>query len=396
MSEPSSHPSRRVIVLGSTGSIGVNTLRVMTHLAALPEDQRRLFDVVGLAAGSNAETLFQQATAFGVEHIALAQGDPPSPIGNLYRGARAAETLVESIAQPGDLVVAAMVGAAGIPAVLAAIRHGCDVALANKETLVAAGELVTSAARTHGVSIIPIDSEHSGVLQAMQSSGPRGDDIKRVVLTASGGPFHTWSSEKTSNASISDALAHPTWKMGPKVTIDSASLMNKGLELIEAHWLFGVDANRLDAVVHPQSIVHAFVEFTDGSVIAQLAPPDMRLPIQTALTWPDRLAGCTASIAFDSLGTLDFEPIDHARFPSINLARRVIEQGGTAGTMYNAANEVAVEAFLAGTINFGRISGIVLDTIDALNVHPADSLEAITAADDEARATARGYAALVS
>lgn len=374
----------------------MNTLHVITHLASLPEGERRLFDVVGLAAGSNAGTLFEQAKMFDVEHLGLAHSDAHASFPALHRGPHAAEELVESIAQPGDLVVAAMVGAAGIPAVLRAIRQGCDVALANKETLVAAGDLVTSAARTHGVSIIPIDSEHSGVLQALQASGPRGNDIKRVVLTASGGPFRTWPIDRIANASIDDALAHPTWTMGPKVTIDSASLMNKGLELIEAHWLFGVGADRLEAIVHPQSIVHAFVEFTDGSVIAQLAPPDMRLPIQTALTWPDRLAGCAPSLAFDTLGTLTFEPIDHDRFPAVNLARRVIERGGTAGAMFNAANEVAVEAFLAGEINFGRISGIVLDTIDSLNVHPADSLEAITSADDEARATARGYAALVS
>ena len=387
---------RRVIVLGSTGSIGRNALSVITHLSSLPEDERRVFDVVGLAAGSNAETLFEQANTFGVEHVALASGSPNSSFEHLRIGTNAAEELIAAIAEPGDLIVAAMVGAAGIAAIQTAIERGCDIALANKETLVAAGELITRSAQHHGVSIIPIDSEHSGVLQALQAGGPQRDDIKRVVLTASGGPFRTWSREKMDHASINDALAHPTWKMGPKVTIDSASLMNKGLELIEAHWLFGVDESKLDAIIHPQSIVHALVEFTDGSVVAQLAPPDMKLPIQGALTWPDRLPGCITPLALETLGTLDFEPIDHGRFPAINLALQVIAQGGTAGAIFNAANEIAVEAFLSGSINFGRISGIVMDTINALDVHPADSLEAIATADEEARRTARRCAALVS
>lgn len=387
---------RRIIVLGSTGSIGQNTLRVISHLSSLREDEGRKFDVVGLAAGSNAAELRRQADAFGVSAVAIADPSDEVAAGAPHTGPDAALDLVATIAQPGDLIVAAMVGAAGIPAVLAGIEAGCDIALANKETLVAAGELVMRAARSKGVEIIPIDSEHSAVAQALRTSGRAPESVRRIVLTASGGPFRSWPKDRMDNASIEEALDHPTWSMGPKVSIDSASLMNKGLELIEAHWLFDAPAEKLDAIVHPQSIVHALVEFTDRSVIAQLAAPDMKLPIQIALTWPDCAAGCSAPLDLEHLGTLEFEPVDRSRFPAIDIAREAIQQGGTAGAIFNAANEVAVEAFLAGAIAFGRIPGIVSDTISALDVHPADSLDAIEASDQEARATARECAGLVS
>jgi len=382
---------RRVIILGSTGSIGTNTLEVLQHLAGIKDESTNAFQVVGLAAGHNAKLLAEQARTHGVDDLAIAEEPQEGllPTGaNVRCGRDAAMELIGEIARPNDLVVGAMVGAAGIPAILAAIDIGCDIALANKETLVAAGQLVTTRAGNSGSMIIPIDSEHSAIFQLLQ--GTRDPvEIRRLILTASGGPFRTWSHQRMYSAKVEEALAHPTWMMGPKVTIDSASLMNKGLELIEAHWLYNVPASQLDAIMHPQSIVHSFVEFRDGSVVGQLAPPDMRLPIQYALTWPKRLEGCATPLSFQDLASLQFEEIDPNRFPAIGLARDAIERGGTAGAIFNAANETAVEAFLAGDIPFGMISEIVADTATRVAVQPADTFPAIQAADAEARETAR-------
>lgn len=393
-----SSPPRRVIILGSTGSIGVNTLAVIEHLAQLPEDSRYEFDVIGLATGSCAEKLELQAAAHDVQDLAIAEATNAHEISNsrkLRSGPDAALELVNDIARPGDLVVGAMVGAAGIPAILAAIKIGCDIALANKETLVAAGALVTERARSSGVQIIPIDSEHSAIFQLLENNR-NPEEIQRVVLTASGGPFRTWSKERMGSATIEEALHHPTWTMGPKVTIDSASLMNKGLELIEAHWLFGLPAEKLDAIVHPQSIVHSFVEFIDGSVVAQLAPPDMQLPIQYAITWPRRVEGCAATLAFDELESLEFQQVDPDRFPALRIAKEAIRSGGTAGAIFNAANEAAVESFLAGSIAFSRIAELVEETSSRIKIQPADSLEAILAADQEAREIVRSLSGAVT
>jgi 1-deoxy-D-xylulose-5-phosphate reductoisomerase len=285
------------------------------------------------------------------------------------------------------MVMASIVGAAGIAPTLAAIERGCHVALANKETLVAAGAVVREAVARTGVDLIPVDSEHSAVFQCLRAG--RTSEVARLVLTASGGPFRTWSAERTRDATLAEALRHPTWQMGRKVTIDSASLMNKALEVIEAHWLFDLPSSRIDAIVHPQSVVHSFVEFVDGSTVAQLSPPSMRLPIQYALTWPERTRGCSPTIAWDALRTLDFEPVDHARFPAIALAKRVIDAGGTAGATFNAANESAVEGFIDGRIRFGDIAAVVEETLDALPVRPAATLAAVLDADREARAVAR-------
>ncbi len=377
---------RRLIILGSTGSIGVNALDVVANLDASSTPGPR-FDVVGLAAGTRAADLDAQCTRFAVPDAAIAE--PPAgwveePGRRTRIGPESAAQLVRDVARPGDLVIAAMVGAAGIPAVLEAIEIGCDIALANKETLVAAGALVTTAARKAGVEIVPIDSEHAAVHQCVRS-GRTTDEISKIVLTASGGPFRTWSRDRIMSATVEQALDHPTWSMGRKVTIDSASMMNKGLELIEAHWLFDVDADRLDAIVHPQSIVHSFVEFVDGSSIAQLSPPDMRMPIQYAMCHPERVAGCAPSLDYATLRELVFEPVDHDRFPAPGLALEAIRSGGTAGATFNAANEAAVEAFLAGRIPFGRIPELVADALGSIDPGEIHGLEDVLAADAEAR-----------
>jgi 1-deoxy-D-xylulose-5-phosphate reductoisomerase len=379
--------TRRIIVLGSTGSIGTSTLEVVAHLA---KDGGPAYRVVGLAAGSNAPLVARQAAEHGVRHVAVADEAAARALPQgvvAFSGPDAATRLVEEVAEPGDLVMGAIVGAAGIAPTLRAIERGCHVALANKETLVAAGAVVREAIARTKVELLPVDSEHSAVFQCMRSGAPR--EVRRVVLTASGGPFRTWSAERTRNATLAEALRHPTWQMGRKVTIDSASLMNKALEVIEAHWLFDLPADRIDAIVHPQSVVHSFVEFVDGSTVAQLSPPSMRLPIQYALTWPDRVTGCSPTIAWDALRSLEFEPVDHERFPAIGLAKRVIESGGSAGAAFNAANEVAVDAFVRGAIPFGDIAAVVTETLDGLATRPVASLEDVLAADREAR----GFAA---
>jgi len=377
--------ARRLILLGSTGSIGVSTVEVLRHLRA----EGVAFEVTGLAAGSNASLLAEQARALGVHEVALADpsGAAALPAGLRARtGPDAALRLVEDLARPGDVLVAAMVGFAGLASALRAIELGCHVALANKETLVAAGELVMSRAAAKGVELFPIDSEHSALAQCIRAG--RLEELDRVVITASGGPFRAWDAARTAAATPAEALRHPTWQMGRKITIDSATLMNKALEIIEAHWLFGLPAERIEAIVHPQSIVHGMAEFRDGSVIAQLSPPDMKLPIQMALTWPDRHAGVAKRLDWASLRQLDFEPVDHARFPAVRLAHEVIRRGGSAGATLNAANEVAVNAFLAGHIPFGRIAQVVQEALAELPDRPLRTLADAERADRDARAFA--------
>ncbi|MEL7471724.1 MAG: 1-deoxy-D-xylulose-5-phosphate reductoisomerase [Planctomycetota bacterium] len=393
--------SRRVIILGSTGSIGTQTLDVIEHLNALHERGRwpQRYDVVGLAAGANADLIAEQANVFGVGAVALASESAPEVSGaRVITGPNASERLVREV--EADVVVAAIVGFAGLDATLAAVELGREVVLANKETLVAAGSLVVPAARRSGARLLPVDSEHSALWQCLQELGlheppaisepiaPPMDatgSIARLILTASGGPFRTSSRETIRHATPEQALAHPTWSMGRKVSIDSASLMNKGLEVIEAHWLFGLPGDRIDAVIHPQSIVHSMVEFEDGSVIAQLGTPDMRTPIQYALTWPARIDGRSPRLRASELTRLDFEPPDLERFPSLGLAYDVIEAGGTAGAVLNAANEVAVEAFLAERVEFGRIPELVGEALSRVGVTPIGSLEDVRRADAAAR-----------
>lgn len=372
---------RRVVVLGSTGSIGVNTLAVIEHLT---RTGKRPFEIVGLAAGSNAKQLAAQAKRFSCPAVALAtaSSSPGSIADHVFTGSDAATQLVEHTLP--DVVVSAIVGAAGLAATVAALRQGCTVALANKETLVAAGEWVMPLAREHGATLIPVDSEHSAIFQALgQTNNTAG--VRRVVLTASGGPFREWSAERMREATPEQALNHPTWNMGPKITIDSATMMNKALEIIEAHHLFALPAEKIDAVIHPQSVVHSFVEFADHSVLAQLGPPDMRTPIQVALTHPERVAGCSDQLDWQKLRQLDFQPPDVERFPALKLAYDCIRAGGTAGAILNAANEVAVQAFLEHRIRFGRIVELVGEALAALDPTPIQSLDDVFRADQQAR-----------
>jgi 1-deoxy-D-xylulose-5-phosphate reductoisomerase len=360
-------------------SIGVNTLSVCGHLS----DE---LEVIGLAAGRNAPVLVDQVRRFRPRAVAVACHEAAQSLrsnvdaAHLYIGPDSALELVENV--DADILVAAIVGAAGLPATLAAIRKGMDIALANKETLVAAGELVMPLVREHGVHLLPVDSEHSAIFQCLQGQGP---SIKRIVLTASGGPFRTAPLHAIRNATVEQALNHPTWNMGPKITIDSATMMNKALEIIEAHWLFGLRADQIQVIIHPQSIAHSFVEFTDNSVLAQLGPPDMKTPIQYALTWPHRRPGISHPMDWTQLSRLDFEQPNHERFPALALAYRAIEAGGTAGAILNAANEQAVAAFLGRRISFGQITQLVAQAMDAIPSTHIDSLATVQSADRAAR-----------
>ncbi len=410
------HTTRRVVVLGSTGSIGMQTLEAIEHLNSLAHQGHgsMRYEVVGLAAKTSATALASQAAQFGCSLIALT--DEHCPIesnATVLRGTDATVELVERT-KP-DLVVAAMVGAAGLPATLRAVELGINVALANKETLVAAGEVMVPAARASGAALLPIDSEHSGLWQCLQGLEPLdnqtsaaawrrceppcqvGHIVSKAIITASGGPFRTTPLQEMYHASKEQALAHPTWSMGPKNTIDSATMINKGLELIEAHWLFGLSADRLGVLIHPQSIVHAMVELVDGSSLAQLSQPDMRCPIQLALSWPRRAAGCARSLDWQSMERLEFSPPERERFPAIDLAFDVIRQGGHAGAIMSGANEVAVEAFLAGSIRFGQIEQIVRQTVEATLQPTAQiTLASILQADALAREEARRQCMVVS
>ncbi len=387
--------TRRVIILGATGSIGTQALGVVEHVNALFDQGRSAvrLEVVGLAGGSNAALLREQADRFGVSQVALRVDENTGVLSGLRvrTGEDAAERLVREV--PCDVVLAAIVGIAGLSATYAAVQLGRDVALANKETLVAAGAIVIPAAKASGAKLLPVDSEHAGVWQALARAHPAppplrcGEKVTRVTLTASGGAFREWPRDRMARATPAEALKHPTWRMGRKVTIDSASLMNKALELIEAHHLFGLPSAKLDAVIHPQSVVHAMVEYADGSVVAQLAAPDMRLPIMAALTHPHVAHACTPRLGPAELSGLSFEAIDHDKYPAIRLGRLAIDRGETAGAILNAANEAAVEAFLAaeGRMPFGRIAELVREAVEGVPVSPVLNLADVFAADAAAR-----------
>ena len=388
---------RRVIVLGSTGSIGVNTLAVVDHLNATAEKNGHArFEVVGLAAGRNAEVLIGQARRFNVKSLAVADTESAAavrkalPGTTVFAGPDSALQLVESL--DATDCVAAVVGSAGLPATMAAIRKSMTISLANKETLVAAGELVNPLVKKHRATLIPVDSEHSAIFQCIAGQlhlepgqSPEAS-IKRIVLTASGGPFRTTEKATMRNATVERALKHPTWKMGQKITIDSASMMNKSLEIIEAHWLFDLPAERIEVIIHPQSIAHSFVEFVDHSILAQLGSPDMKTPIQYALTYPARPHGCSDPLDWMKLSRLDFEQPDHDRFPGMKLAYHVIRTGGTSGAIFNAANEAAVAAFLDRRITFGQIFDLVAQALDTLAIEPVKDLGTVLEADARARA----------
>ncbi len=382
---------RRLVVLGSTGSVGEQTLAVAE---SFPERYR----VVALAAGRNVEKLAGQIRRFQPERVSVADADGAEALRS-HLGAAAApdvkidvgdEGLGAVAVHPADLVVAGLVGAVGLAPTLAAIRAGRDVALANKEVLVMAGALVLREVRAHGVSLLPVDSEHSAIFQAL--SGQRPEDVAKLILTASGGPFRTWTEDRIAGASVKQALDHPNWDMGPKITIDSATLMNKGLEVVEARWLFDVPPERVDVVVHPQSIVHSLVEFVDGSVLAQLGLPDMRTPIAVALAHPERLALDLPRLDLAAIGQLDFEPPDRKRFPCLDLAYAALAADEAAPAVLNAANEVSVAAFLDGKIPFPTIAetnAAVLDShVARASSAPLTDLDEVMAADAWARARA--------
>jgi len=368
-----------VAILGSTGSIGCSTLQVLGR-------QRERFHVAALTAHSNAELLERQAAEWQPKYVGLVNGGMRDAGYGMRNGLNC---LVEAATHPDvNIVVNAIVGAAGLEATLAALTAGKRVALANKETLVMAGELVTRAAREGGGEIVPVDSEHSAVLQCV--TGRRSAELARLILTASGGPFRTWTAERVADATVDEALRHPTWKMGKKITVDSATLVNKALEVIEAHFLFGLPYDAVEVVVHPQSVVHAFVEFVDGSVLAQVGFPTMELPILYALTHPIRVPdGGTRRFDPVAAGTLTFEPVSPDLYPAYRLGRAAAVAGGTTPTAFNAANEVAVELFLAGKIPFGKIGETIAQVLDGHQAGDAGTLEAVLAADAEARRLAR-------
>ncbi len=371
---------RKVLVLGSTGSIGTQALEV---IAANPDR----FELVGLAAGgASPDLLARQRAETGVTNVAVADERAAQAIGQVsYCGPEAVTRLVENT--DADVVLNALVGALGLRPTLAALASGATLALANKESLIAGGPLVLQAAAPG--QIVPVDSEHSALAQCLR--GGTGGEVAKLVLTASGGPFRGWSAADLENVTPEQAGAHPTWSMGPMNTLNSASLVNKGLELIETHLLFGIGYQRIEVVVHPQSIVHSMVTFTDGSTIAQASPPDMRLPISLALGWPDRVPGAAAACDFSTASSWDFEPLDADVFPAVELARRAGQAGGCLTAVYNAANEEAAAAFFAGRIGFPAIVRTIADVLHAADqwaVPPAtvdDVLDAQRWARERAR-----------
>jgi 1-deoxy-D-xylulose-5-phosphate reductoisomerase len=375
-------------ILGSTGSIGQSTLAVV---AEHPGE----FAVTGLAAGQNVKVLAEQIGQFcparvSVQDEAVAANLrellPPGAAPEILWGTAGAREV--AVASGADLVVSAMVGAVGLEPTLAAIQAGLPVALANKETLVAAGSLVMAAARERGVSIIPVDSEHSAIFQAL--NGEPREDVRQLWLTASGGPFRTWDPERLRGATAAQALKHPNWSMGPKISIDSATMMNKALEVIEASVLFGLSVDQVGVYIHPQSIIHSLVEFVDGSVIAQLGLPDMRLPIAYALTYPRRLPLNSPRLDLCQVGRLTFETPDMTRFPGLALGYAAARAGGTMPAVLNAANEMAVAAFLNGRLGFMGIPQTVEATMEAHRLEPLESLEQVLAVNHWARGFAQG------
>jgi 1-deoxy-D-xylulose-5-phosphate reductoisomerase len=369
---------KRVVVLGSTGSIGTQTLDV---IARHPDDLK----VVGLAAKSNHTLLEEQAAKFSVKHLALF--DPHERLPSGLQSIIDLATLEEA-----DIVVVSVAGVIGLLPTVAAIQAGKNIALASKEVLVAAGELIMPMVREHQVLLTPIDSEHSAIFQCLQAAPRPGspDDIAELILTASGGPFRGRSRSDLESVSVEDALNHPTWRMGGKITVDSATLMNKGLETIEAKWLFDVPISRVNVVTHPQSVIHSMVKWRDGSVLAQLGWPDMRLPIMYALLYPERKPTDLKPWHPIETPTLTFEAVDHETFPSIRIAVESVERGGTSSCVMNAANEEAANAFLRGEVPFLKIPDIVRGTMDS--AEPLDpTLDNILAADAHARELARSY-----
>lgn len=376
---------KRVVILGSTGSIGTSALTVARQIPDRME-------IVGLAAGSRVADLEEQAKEFGVEKLCIADEVNVSKLEGagrtVYAGEQGLVDLVE--ATRPDLVLVAIVGVGGLRPSLAAIELGCDLAVASKEILVMAGQVVMKAARDKEVNILPVDSEHNAIFQCLEGHQGGGDEVSRLIVTASGGPFRTWPVEKLASVRVEDALKHPTWEMGAKITIDSATLFNKGLEMIEARWLFDIPMEKVDVVVHPQSIVHSMVEFVDGSVLAQLSTTDMCFPIQYAVVWPERLRNKLKPLDFPTLAKLEFEAPRVDDFPALRLAREAGERGGTLPAVLNAANEVANQAFRDRDLSFPGIWEVVEESMNRVEHLDSQELEVVVAADVKAREIAAG------
>jgi 1-deoxy-D-xylulose-5-phosphate reductoisomerase len=378
---------RRVSILGSTGSVGRNTV-------SLVEAEPDRYAVQALTAHRNVELLAEQARRLGAKLAVVADPSRYRALKDALSGsgveaAAGPGALVEAAMQPADWVMAAIVGAAGLASTLAAVRRGAMVALANKETLVCAGAMVTAEVKRCGARLLPADSEHNAIFQVFDDN--RRHAIERIILTASGGPFRERTLAEMERMTPEQAVAHPNWRMGAKISVDSATMMNKGLEVIEAHYLFDLPGERIEVVVHPQSVVHGMVCYSDGSVLAQLGSPDMRTPIASTLGWPDRIPAPSPRLDFAALARLTFEPPDPVRFPALRIARAALADGGTAPTVLNAANEVAVAAFLERRIGFLEIARAVERTLDALPARPLASIEDVVATDLEAREVAGGF-----
>jgi 1-deoxy-D-xylulose-5-phosphate reductoisomerase len=376
---------KRLTLLGATGSVGASTL----DLVARNPDR---FQIEALTAGRDWARLAEQAKATGARLAVVADEGAYLSLKDALSGtgievAAGPAALVDTARRPADLVVAAIVGAAGLPPTLAALEAGISVALANKEALVCAGGLMTAAAARTGAALLPVDSEHNAIFQVLEAR----ERVRRIILTASGGPFRTASLAEMAAMTPAQAVKHPTWSMGAKISVDSATLMNKGLELIEAYHLFRVRPDQLDVLVHPQSLVHGIVEYVDGSLLAQMGPADMRVPIAHALAWPERIETPVARLDLAAVGRLDFEAPDRVRFPALALAEAALAAGGCRPCVLNAANEVAVAAFLAGAIGFLDIAAVVSDTLSALVPACPETLADVDAADAEARARAQQF-----
>ncbi|MGN6849050.1 MAG: 1-deoxy-D-xylulose-5-phosphate reductoisomerase [Sphingomicrobium sp.] len=377
---------RKIAILGATGSIGKSTLDLV-------ERNRDRFEVTAVTAATNVEALADIVRRTGARLAVIADESRYTDLAELLVGtncrpAAGEGALIEAALENSELVIGAIVGCAGLRPVMAAVEAGRTVALANKEALVTAGALMTGAAAASGAVLLPVDSEHNAIFQCL--AGARGEQVSRIVLTASGGPFRTSSAEEIRAATPAQAVAHPNWSMGAKISVDSATLMNKGLELIEAHYLFGLPSNRIDVLIHPQSVIHSMVEFIDGSVLAQLGSPDMRIPIAYALAWPERIATPARKLDLAAVARLDFEEPDLERFPALRLARQALEAGGAAPIVLNAANEVAVAGFLDGEVRFPDIAGLVEESLAQSQFDAPHSIGDVLEIDRVTRARVRG------
>jgi len=386
MSVPASETApRRVTVFGATGSVGMNTLDLIGR-------NRDAFEVQALTANTNAAELAKQAVAFNAKLAVVADEDAYGDLKSALNGtgievAAGRDAVIDAASLPVDWVMAAIVGAAGLAPTLAAVRQGATIALANKECLVSAGDMFMREISNHGATLLPVDSEHSAIYQVFEFD--QADRVARIILTASGGPFRNHSRDEMEGMSPAEAVAHPNWDMGAKISVDSATMMNKGLELIEAFHLFPVEKSQIDILVHPQSVIHSMVEYVDGSTLAQLGTPDMRTPIAYAMAWPARMTCPSPKLSLEEIGTLSFEAPDPTRFPALRLAREALDAGGSAPTTLNAANEIGVKRFLAGEIGFLDICRIVEKTLENVPNTAINTLNDVYDADQAARELAQ-------